>query len=489
MKRTLKIIISLVMSFSFLLLAACSSDDIKGITSKEQLKGQKFAICTSNSYYEKLINDELGGVEFVSFTNYFDTFISVKNGACASAMAFVSSFAAVKEAYPELTYLKSDIQVPICAMFGPNSDSIKTIFNEYVKVRKEENYFTELRKRTIDNYETNNVTVDYSDLENINGTIVIAYPTVNLPFTYLKNGKECGFEAELIYDFCKYAGLKPELVSTEYDGVTAGINSGKYELAFGGYGALGERKEVCNFSEPYLTDNLAYVVNPGNALENDGIFAALKTGIYRNFIKESRWKIIADGLFTTAKISVISIVIGTLLGFIFYILFRKNNPINKLCIKINDSFEALPALIILMIFYYGFFGKSNLPGELVSILVFGMLFTFTVYTLLSSAVNTIDYGQIEGSLALGYNENQTLFKVVLPQAMKVFFPSYKSAIIGLIKGTAIVGYVAVNDLTKAGDIIRSSTFDAFIPLIAVALVYFIISKTIIKIIDKGVNKK
>ena len=132
-----------------------------------------------------------------------------------------------------------------------------------------------------------------------------------------------------------------------------------------------------------------------------------------------------------------------------------------------------------MIAYYVIFGNSSIGGTMVSIIVFGIMFTLTTYHMLKLSVQSVPVGQTEAGLALGYTEFQTLFKIVLPQAAKIFLPVYKGNVIAFLKATAIVGY-----LTKVGDIIRSQTFEAFFPLIAVALLYYIMARMIIVLLDK-----
>ena len=95
----------------------------------------------------------------------------------------------------------------------------------------------------------------------------------------------------------------------------------------------------------------------------------------------------------------------------------------------------------------------------------------------------VDRGQTEAAYALGYGRNRTFFRIVLPQAMKMFAPAYSAEIVSLVKATSVVGYIAVNDLTKVGDIIRSNTYEAFFPLIVVAIIYFLITCGITAVLD------
>lgn len=144
----------------------------------------------------------------------------------------------------------------------------------------------------------------------------------------------------------------------------------------------------------------------------------------------------------------------------------------------------MPVLVILMVFYYVIFGKSDISGVWVSVIVFGMMFTLNTYQTVKLGVNAVPVGQMEAGLALGYTESQSLVKIVFPQAAEIFMPVYKGSIVAYLKATAIVGYVAVSDLTKAGDIIRSRTFEAVFPLLAVALIYYVVARILIRLLNK-----
>ena len=133
-------------------------------------------------------------------------------------------------------------------------------------------------------------------------------------------------------------------------------------------------------------------------------------------------------------------------------------------------------MVILMILFYVVFGKiRDMSGIVVAILGFTLTFGAFVYDHMTVSVNSVDRGQTEAAYALGYTKNQTFFRIIFPQAMSIFLPSYCGQAVEVIKATAVVGYVAVNDLTKMGDIIRSNTYEAFFPLIATAVIYFLLT--------------
>ncbi len=115
-----------------------------------------------------------------------------------------------------------------------------------------------------------------------------------------------------------------------------------------------------------------------------------------------------------------------------------------------------------------------MSGVVVAALGFTLTFGASVFGLLKMGVGAVDNGQYEAAFALGYSNRRTFFKIILPQALPHVMPAYKGEIVGLIKATAIVGYIAVQDLTKMGDILRSRTYEAFFPLIAVTIIYFVL---------------
>ena len=137
-----------------------------------------------------------------------------------------------------------------------------------------------------------------------------------------------------------------------------------------------------------------------------------------------------------------------------------------------------------MILYYIIFGKVAISGTAVSVAGFTLVFGAAVYAMVQAGVATVDRGQTEAAYALGYGDRKAFFRVVLPQALQHIMPAYKGEITALIKATAVVGYVAVQDLTKMGDIVRSRTYEAFFPLIAVAVIYFILAAILTFIVNK-----
>jgi len=142
--------------------------------------------------------------------------------------------------------------------------------------------------------------------------------------------------------------------------------------------------------------------------------------------------------------------------------------------------RGIPVLVLLMLVYYVVFGSVNISPVLVAVLAFGMNFAAYVAEIFRAGLSSIDRGQREASAAMGFTQGQTFRFILLPQLIQRVLPVYKGEFISMVKMTSIVGYIAVQDLTKASDIIRSRTFDAFFPLILVAVLYFLIALLLVQ---------
>lgn len=144
----------------------------------------------------------------------------------------------------------------------------------------------------------------------------------------------------------------------------------------------------------------------------------------------------------------------------------------------------MPVVVLLMILCYVIFGQVAISGTIVSIIGFTLIFSAAFFNMMKSGVGAVDRGQTEAAYALGYTDRRAFYRIVLPQALPHFLPAYRGEIVSLIKATAVVGYVAVQDLTKIGDIVRSRTYEAFFPLIAVAVFYFILAAILTFFVNK-----
>ena len=210
---------------------------------------------------------------------------------------------------------------------------------------------------------------------------------------------------------------------------------------------------------------------------------------YLNFVSENRWKYLTDGLKTTLIITLFACLMGIVLGFIVgmirstYEKTHKLKLLNAICKVSLTVIRGTPVIVQLLIIYFVLFGSVRIDKVLVAILAFGINSGAYVAEIFRSGIMSIDGGQMEAGRSLGFNYAQTMWYIIMPQAFKTVLPTLCNEFISLLKETSVAGYIAIQDLTKGGDIIRSRTYSAFMPLIAVALIYLIIVMIFTKLIQ------
>jgi polar amino acid transport system substrate-binding protein len=255
-----------------------------------------------------------------------------------------------------------------------------------------------------------------------------------------------------------------------------------------------ERKQKINFGEPYYEIGMsAFALKKNIAAfrqekKNDSNVPTFLEGLANNFqsnlIQEKRYLLLWDGLKTTIIISILATIFGTFLGGIVCFLRMSKNKFLNIPAKIYISIlRGTPVLVILMIIFYVVFASVNINPIIVATIAFGMNCGAYAAEIFRSGIEGIEKGQTEAGIAMGFNKIKTFIYIILPQTIRRILPIYKGEIITLVKMTSIVGYIAVQDLTKASDIIRSRTFDAFFPLILIAILYFLISLILIQSLD------
>ena len=203
----------------------------------------------------------------------------------------------------------------------------------------------------------------------------------------------------------------------------------------------------------------------------------LKSSFISNFIDDNRWRYITDGLKITLLVIVFAVLIGVVLGFLIAIVRTTHDKtgklkiLNAICKVYLTVIRGTPVVVQLMIIYFIIFGSVDISKVVVAIVAFGINSGAYVAEIFRSGIMSIDNGQFEAGRSLGFNYAQTMMYIVMPQAFKNVLPTLCNEFISLLKETSVSGYIALQDLTKGGDIIRSRTYDAFMPLIAVALIY------------------
>ena len=300
------------------------------------------------------------------------------------------------------------------------------------------------------------------------------------PWCFVSNGEVSGAEIEILSVIADRLGLrlKPKIFS--WGGMVDCVNAGRCEIANGGIYTNGSEFPTVDASEKYAEERMCILVrNEGFTGRGTGFLAfvkSLRDSFIRTFVTEDRWKMLANGFGITLLITFLSAIFGTALAFPVWLArisrLRLVSSVAKAYIAI---LQGTPVLVLLMILFYVVFGKVDIDGLWVAVIGFGLNLSAYAGEMLRSGVDSVPRGQSEAALALGYTPRRAFFRFVLPQAVRAILPVYRGELIGLLKMTSIVGYIAIGDLTKASDLVRSRTYESFFPIITTAFIYFVAS--------------
>lgn len=208
-----------------------------------------------------------------------------------------------------------------------------------------------------------------------------------------------------------------------------------------------------------------------------------------DFVKDDRYMYLLRGLGNTLLIAVLAVLLGIVVGFLVAIIRATHdkhgglNILNFICKVYLTIWRGTPTMVQLLIMYYIILVSLN-SKIAVAVIAFGLNSAAYVAEIVRSGIMAVDEGQFEAGRSLGLNYGQTMRLIILPQAFKNVLPALANEFITLLKETSISGYIAIPDLTKGGDLIRSQTYDPFLPLFGVAIIYLVI----VMILTAGVHK-
>ncbi len=210
--------------------------------------------------------------------------------------------------------------------------------------------------------------------------------------------------------------------------------------------------------------------------------------LYDTFIDGNRYEWLIEGLGNTFIITLGALLIGVALGTVVAVVkyFAEENhslrPLEIICDVYTTTIRGIPMTVLLLIFYYLILISAD--GLTVAVIAFGINSGAYMAELIRSGINAVPSGQMEAGRSLGMSRLQTMYKIIFPQAIKNILPAIGNELIALLKETSVAGYVAVMDLTRAGNLIRDNTYDAFNPLLAVAAIYLLIVIILTQLLKK-----
>jgi len=420
----------------------------------------------------------------LQYKNPSDVILAVKSGKVDAAFFTYETLLERLQKDPELGLLSEKVYtIPIGTGFDLKNDTLREQFNLFLKQIKDQGIFDDMVNRWIIKGSTEMPVIDNPKT---NGTLVVG--TVSdkgLPFTIVKDNKLIGFDIELTERFAANLGKKLKLEDLEFGSLISAVATQKIDMITSTLAVTEERKKQIGFSDPYLElrvcvfalkKNLANNVEQPTGALSVSWLKSISDSFYNNIILENRYLLILDGLRTTIIVTVFAALFGTFLGALICLMRMSKRKLLSTTAKLYISLlRGTPSLVLLMLIYYVVFSSVNINPVIVAVFAFGLNFAAYVSEMFRTSIENIDKGQEEAGIAGGFTKVQTFRYIILPQALRQVLPVYKGEFISLLKMTSVVGYIAVQDLTKASDIIRSRTFDAFFPLIMAAVLYLVMA--------------
>ncbi|MBN1769491.1 MAG: ABC transporter permease subunit [Prolixibacteraceae bacterium] len=436
------------------------------------------------SIHGKYARENYPDAKILQFQTVSDMLTAIKAQKIDVAFFEDASLSEVTSNHSEIGALKRNLfTAPIAAAFNPQNDKLKAQYNTFLKEIKANGVYDDVYSRWIEQKlrEQPEITVNSPD-----GKLTVGISSdVGFPYMGMKDGRYIGFDVELAQRFASYLGKEFVLADMPFSSLIAALSSGKIDLIHSSMMITDERKEKVDFSDVYFESGSTIIalnkrIKGNNDIigsnesqqQNKSFFKSLSTSFYNNIVRENRYKLILNGLKVTSIITLLAALLGTIIGSLLcFLRMSKNKVTANVTSLLIDLIRGTPVLVFLMITFYVIFASVNIDPVIVAVIAFGINFGAYVSEMFRSAIGSIDPGQREAGIASGFTKTQTFIHIILPQALQRVLPVYKGEFISLLKMTSIVGYIAVQDLTKASDIIRSRTFDAFFPLIMAAVIY------------------
>jgi polar amino acid transport system substrate-binding protein len=460
------------------------------LTSVDDLRDKRIGV-QLGTVYDMYAIKTFPNATVLQYPTYQEVTLAVSAGKVDAGLSDLDTLKEVMQVNGDLVpFGKPVFSSPVAAGFAKSDAATRTAFNAFLAGIRQDGTWADMADRWMTRRSQQMPQLPSS---NANGTLVVGLSSGGFPFAAVQNNELVGFDVELARRFGAHIGKEVRFADQEFSGLIAALVSGKIDVIVASMFATEERKKQIDFSDPYFhQDSVAFTLRkntvasgaapaaPARVSFIDSVAASFRN----NILLEKRYLLIWDGLKMTVVISVLSTIFGTALGAL--ICYMRMSPLAVLHVPARiyiSVLRGIPVLVLLMLTFYVIFASVNISPVLVAVLAFGMNFAAYVSEMFRAGIETVDKGQTEAGIAMGFTRTQTFGFIVLPQVIQRILPVYKGEFISMVKMTSIVGYIAVQDLAKASDIIRSRTFDPFFPLIMVAVLYFTIAWVLMQALE------
>ncbi len=469
-----------------LLFSSCSKAEENMIfAEKNDFSGKHVGIMTG-SIFDDIVDSAIDGVQYKNYMDISGHIAALKKrdvDAIALDMPVAKLLVAQNPEFAIFPQVIADDQYGLVLQ---KNSPLTQPFTEAIQAFEQDGTIKALNDKWFSG-DSEKMKIDWSAYQltnRKNGTLRYFYENTTMPMGYVGDGgKPAGYEVELVLKIADRLDMGVTFGSTTLAALINNLQADKADVCSGCVSITEERAKSVDFPVTHYKGGSVLVCRVENlpptdqaGVTNQSFFAGIANSIKGTFVTENRWKLIANGLLITLVITVFAGIIGTVLGFGLCLILRSRH---KWLAKLGRGFcrliTGVPSLVFLMIVYFVMFAASSLSPVVVAILAFSVMFAVSVSGIFQTGIDAVDHGQWEATAALGFGKTGSFAKVIMPQAMRHILPIYKGEFVSMLKLTSIVGYISIDDLTKAGDLIRSRTYEAFFPLITTAIIYFIIA--------------
>lgn len=456
--------------------------------------GTRFGTLTIHEW-ESEIRKRFPEGEIRHYNSVANTYAALEAGEVDAALGFLDERQTLAGTHPELALIEEPFAVVEFGFGTQKSKEGKALcgeLNRYLADLKDSGAYDALRAKWEDPARQGDVMGEYS-FSGEKGELRIATGGLWTPMTFYQGETLTGEFVEIMNGFCEKAGYIPRYETVALSAELVGLAAGTYDVCADSITPSEERLESICITDPLMEDEYYLYVKNEPVLKTvpraNLFFENMKSSIRRTFITEARYKILVSGLDVTLRLSVIAGAFGTVLGALICFLRLRRNPFvsafARLYVRI---FRALPVVVLLLVLNYVVLRRSGLGAFWVCVITFSIEFSAYCAEIFRGGINAVPAGQKRAATALGFGKIQTFRYVIWPQALVHCLPAYSGQFIATVKMTAVAGYISVIDLTKASDIIRSRTYEAFFPLLFTSLVYYLICSALIALL-RGLEKK
>lgn len=491
MKSTLKkFTLFAILVLTVGVLTGCGTKAANTVFSVDDLSGKKIGVQlgTTGDTFVSEMEEDGSGTSVERYNKGNDAIAALKQGKVDAVVIDEMPAQSFVKSNPELMILDEEFSVEeysICV--SKNRPELTASINEALDKLTADGTIDKILNNYIGDNAGSSPYVSPAGTTHDKGTLVMATNAYFQPYEYYDNGVVTGIDVDLATAIGDYLGMSVKVEDMEFDSIITAVQTGKADFGAAGITVTEERLKNIDFTKAYTTSKQVIVVRDDEAIAES---ASLVSRFKSDFITDNRYQYIFTGLGNTLLIAFCAALMGIAIGFIVAVIRSTHdksgglNIANFICNVYLTVIRGTPSMVQLLIIYYIIFGSVNVNKIIVAILAFGINSGAYVAEIFRSGIMSIDNGQFEAARSLGLPYRKTFRFVILPQAFKNVLPALANEFIVLLKETSISGYIGLTDLTRGGDIIRSVTYDALLPLLVVALIYLVLVVILSSLVKK-----